>query len=225
MPAGGARLLYDGKSVEPSATHRFRLAVAYVPPESLRLELYPPVGGARLIVIGDGATLVALAPQERRFEILDPGGAGLERLVGVALDARAFVALLLGASPCPGEAGMTAFRPCTTATWHFQEPDFAIPEGRFARFLDLTGREILSVEYLGKKGPTLWPDEIRFRWPDRKAEVDLDLRPGNTGGEGLEPSAFRTEVPPGFVAGPVLEDAAGAPGLLPGSTSSGMDRP
>jgi len=230
VPVGGIRLLYDGRSREPTATHRFRLAIAFLPPEALRLEIYPPVGGARLIVTGDGPTLVALAPQERRFETLDPKGDGLARLVGVALDARAFVALLLGASPCGHEAG-TAEPPetCGTATWHFQPVGFPAREDEaksVARFTGTNGETLLSVEYgKGKKGAGAWPDEVRFTWPDRAVTVDLLLRQGLVDGEGLEPSAFHTDVPPGFVAGPVLEDAAGAPWLLPEGTTSGESRP
>jgi hypothetical protein len=205
VPAGGARLLYDGRSSQPDATHRFRLAVAYLPPESLRLEIFPPVGGARLIVTGDGAALIALAPQERRFETLDPHGEGLAQLLGVALDARQFVALLLGASPCAREPGMTESpATCTTATWRF--------EG--TRFLGGNGETLLSIEYgKGKKGAGAWPGEVRFTWPDRDVTVDLTLRQGLADGAGLEPSAFHAVAPPGFVAGPVLEDSAGAPWL------------
>jgi hypothetical protein len=225
------RLLYDGRSREPAATHRFRLAVAYLPPEALRLEIYPPVGGARLIVTGDGSTLVALAPQERRFEALDAKGDGLARLVGVALDARAFVALLLGASPCADREAGTAEAPetCGTATWRFQRVGSQAHEDeakRVARFIGNQGETLLSVEYgKGKKGAGAWPDEVRLTWPDRAVTVDLLLRQGLADGEGLEPSAFHTEAPPGFVAGPVLEDAAGAPWLLPEGTGSGEPRP
>lgn len=230
VPVGGMRLLYDGRSRESTATHRFRLAIAYLPPEALRLEIYPPVGGARLIVIGDGSTLLALAPQERRFEALDPRGAGLAQLVGVALDVRAFLALLLGASPCDHEAG--AAEPpetCGTATWRFERVGSADHENgakNVARFIGNKGETLLSVEYgKGKKEAGAWPDEVRFTWPERGVTVDLTLRQGLADGEGLEAYSFHAEVPPGFVAGPVLEDAAGAPWLLPGGGASGESRP
>jgi hypothetical protein len=204
--------------------------VAYLPPDALRLEIYPPVGGARLIVTGDGAALVALAPQERRFETLDPHGEGLKRLVGVALDGRAFISLLSGGSPCPREAG-NAEPPeaCTTAKWRFERvaPAARADEAESAaRFAGPRGETLLSVEYRkGRIGARGWPEAVRFVWPDREVAISLTLRQGPGGGDSLDIAAFHAVAPPGFVAGPVLEDATGSPWLLPEGGASGESRP
>lgn len=159
----------------------------------MRLEIYPPVGGARLVVIGDGSRLLALDPQEKRFETLDRG---LDGLVGVPLDARAFMAILSGVSPCPQEMGA-----CTTSLWRFAA----------GRFEGEHGEAILTIAYkTGKQGEG-WPDEVRFSWPERSVGVSLQLKQGPGSGQGLETSAFRTEAPPGFQPGPVLRGLLGAP--------------
>jgi hypothetical protein len=163
----------------------------------LRLEIYPPVGGARLVVTGDGGHLLALEPQEKRFETLDPRGEGLARLVGVALDARAFMALLAGGSPCPHEDGVPAPQSCTTTRWRFER------SGPDALFKGERGETLLTLTYEGG-GKEGWPSEMRFLWPGRSVVVDLRLKEGPGAGEGLEPTAFGTEAPPGFVPGPVL---------------------
>jgi hypothetical protein len=202
---GRSEELHDGRSLEPPLTHRFRVAIAFLPPEALRVEIYPPVGGARLILTGDGSRLLALEPQEKRFETLDPGSEGLARLVGVALDARALMALLSGASPCPHEEGAAPPQTCSTARWRFQR------SGPEALFAGERGETLLALTYhTDEKGG--WPVEIRFSWPGRSV-VDLRLKEGPGGGDGLEASAFRTEAPPGFVPGAVLSGGPGAPSL------------
>jgi hypothetical protein len=213
------RLLYDGRSEEPSATHRFRLAIAYLPPEALRIEIYPPVGGARLIVTGDGSRFLALEPQEKRFETLDPAGGGLARLVGVPLDARAFMAVLSGGSPCPPDAAAGTPESCVTPAWRYER------QAGDGRFSGDHGETILAVAWRsGKKGQN-WPDEVRFSWPGRSVVVALELRQSPGNGAGLETSAFLTEAPPGFTPGAVLEGAEGAPALVPARPPSGESRP
>lgn len=100
-PADGVRLLYDAQVTSAGGkTTRFRLAVAYRPPDRLRLEALGPAGGTRLVIATDGAEAVALLVSDRRFDRAPATAEGLARWTGLPLGAADLGAVLEGKPPC-----------------------------------------------------------------------------------------------------------------------------
>lgn len=95
------RLLYDARVTEAGGgVTRFRLAVAYRPPDRLRLEALGPAGGTRLVIATDGREATALLPGDRRYDRAAATPEGLERWTGLPLGAADLGALLQGKPPC-----------------------------------------------------------------------------------------------------------------------------
>ena len=114
-PGGGAapdgvRLLFDARVTEARGeVTRFRLAVAFRPPDRLRLEALGPAGGTRLVIATDGAEAVALLVSDRRYDRAPATADGLVRWTGLPIGAADLGALLQGQPPCgttvPDRAG------------------------------------------------------------------------------------------------------------------------
>ncbi|HKQ98995.1 MAG TPA: hypothetical protein VJV75_14060, partial [Candidatus Polarisedimenticolia bacterium] len=100
-PPDGVRLLYDARvAAAGGRTSHFRLAVAFRPPDRLRLEALGPAGGTRLVIATDGAEAVALLVSDRRFDRAPATPEGLARWTGLPLGATDLGALLQGKPPC-----------------------------------------------------------------------------------------------------------------------------
>lgn len=104
------RLLYDARVTEAGGgVTRFRLAIAFRPPDRLRLEALGPAGGTRLVIATDGREATALLPGDRRYDRAPATADGLLRWTGLPLGAADLGALLQGKSPCgtslPGPGG------------------------------------------------------------------------------------------------------------------------
>ncbi len=228
----GYRALFRGRWEGRDGRGRFKLAVSIVSPDRLRLELFGPVGGPRLAVIANGASVVMLRPAERTFERSGATEGALERWLGIPVGPAEFADLLQGAPMCPPGAarGEVRTRPAATfgrtVSWY----EIACPPGelryearcteRGGTLLGATVREgisgaiILEVEYGDYEkglGPR-WPRQIRVQLPRREATVTLAAVEGPWSGE-IPEEVLSPDIPEGFEerrAGPSPE----TPGLL-----------
>ncbi len=97
----GVRLLYEARVTEARGqVTRFRLAVAFRPPDRWRLEALGPAGGTRLVIATDGAEAIALLVGDRRYDRAPATAGGLSRWTGLPLGAADLGALLQGLPPC-----------------------------------------------------------------------------------------------------------------------------
>jgi hypothetical protein len=165
----------------------------------MRLEVLPPVGGPRLVVIADGRKLVALDPTHRRIETWDSETQGVERLLGIEMGTADMRLLLAGVAPCPKqETGLPvpkcAFRP--------GDPARGILDS--IRYDDPAGRTLLLVEYPDpwEEGDE-WTRSIRLRRSGEDNSLLLKRTSGPTPAH-LDPSLFSTEWPAHFEKGVVL---------------------
>lgn len=234
----GYRALFRCDSEGPSGKDRFKVAVALLPPDRLRLEFYGPIGGPRLVVASDGASLLALWPLERSYDRSDAVPAAMDRLIGLPLDGRQVVALLMGRPMCDPETTehQVMTRPAATfgRTLSWYEVTCPPDSVRYqARCADrggtlegatiregISGAMILEVEYGDHEeglGPR-WPRRIRLRMQRTGATVSLVALEGPEASDVPE-TIFAPPVPEGFEKRPLLATLA-APGLL-GSTADG----
>jgi hypothetical protein len=181
------------------------------PPQRMRLEILPPVGGPRLVVTADGRRLLALDPPHRRAEIWDTEGEGVARLLGAAVGAAELRTLLEGKSPCPREHasldgscpfGAGIYRPDPTA-------DTAAIRG--AVLLDANGTPQLFVKYPPPEpADGSWWRTIEIQRPGGRSRIRLTPASGPTPAR-LDPALFSTDPPEGFEPGPVLGDEGLSP--------------
>jgi hypothetical protein len=197
------RILYEGRNESPGVSHRFRLAVALGPADQLRLEVLPPVGGPRLVVIADGRRLIALDPAHHRAETWDPAAQGVKRLLGAALGTQEMRLLLEGGSPCPSREG-PELRECPFGTGRFRPAGPIQDHARGGTILDSTGRALLVVEYPdpADEGEP-WARSLRLRRPGEDDSLLLK-RTSGPGASRLDASLFSTEPPAHFETGSVL---------------------
>ncbi len=170
----------------------------------MRLELLPPVGGPRLVVIADDRRLIALDPAHRRAETWDPAAQGVERLLGVALGAEEMRLLLEGRSPCPPLAESPS-RECPFAAGRYRQTDGTnLDPPRGATILDSAGRALLLVDYPDpREEGEAWARSIRLRRPGEDNSLLLK-RTSGPGAARLDASLFSTERPAQFEKGAVL---------------------
>ncbi|HET8946745.1 MAG TPA: hypothetical protein VFQ07_07165 [Candidatus Polarisedimenticolia bacterium] len=197
------RILYEGRSESPGESHRFRLAVALGSSDRMRLEVLPPVGGPRLVVIADGRRLIALDPAHRRAETWDPQARGVERLLGAALGTAEIRFLLEGHSPCSLREG-SAVPECPFGAGRYRPVDASKADVRGATILDSSGRTLLVVEYPDPpQEGTSWATSLRLRRPGEDDSLLLK-RTSGPGSARLDSSLFSTEAPAHFEKGTVL---------------------
>lgn len=197
------RLLYDGRSESGTEAHRFRLAVALAPPDRLRLELLPPVGGPRLVVTAAGGRLLALDPAHRRAEVWEPESAGVARLLGAALGAAELRTLLEGRSPCSGDPAPPADCPFGGGVYRARD-DGGDASARRAALLEKNGTLLLDLAY--PSAPPAAGEFVKSIEIRRPAEASI-LRLVLTSGPQPAPlatSLFSTEPPERFERGAVL---------------------
>ena len=232
----GYRALFRGESEAPGGKERFKVAIALLPPDRLRLEFFGPVGGPRLIVASDGTTVRVLRPADRAFDSAPATIPSMDRLLGLPLDGRQILALLEGRPMC--DPDVTEHQVMTKAAVAFGRtlawyqvtcpPDDiryeARCEDRGGILRQATVREgisgamILQVEYGDHEeglGPR-WPRRIRLRMERSRATVTLSALEGPEAGDVPE-EVFSPPVPEGFERRSLFVSLA-APGLL-GSTA------
>lgn len=228
----GYRALFRGESEGAGGKGRFRLAVAILPPDRVRLEVFGPAGGPRLIVAATQDKALALVPSERAYERADSSASAIEKFTGVPLDVPDLVALLTGRPMCTQEAMRVEVmtRPAATFGRTLSWYEVSCPPGdiryqarceeRGGTLLAATVREgisgaiILEADYgdydkgLGPR----WPRQVRLRLPRKAATVELSALEGPWASDVSE-AIFAPEVPPGFEDRDLDLFGAG-PGLL-----------
>jgi hypothetical protein len=236
--ANGYRALFRGEATGPEGKRRFKMAVALVPPDRLRLEFFGPIGGPRLVVAVNADRVLALFPRDRIWDGGEASAAWMDRLVGVPLAPSDLVALLTARPMCPQglEEQHVQTKPAVTfgrtLTWYDVTcpPDEIRYRARCKErggLLDvatvregLSGAMILEVEYgdhIQNSGPR-WPKEIRIHVAQRQTMVALEALEGPTINH-VQDSVFAPAVPESFARRPIPISLI-APGLL-GSTASG----
>jgi hypothetical protein len=230
--ARGYRALFRGRLEGDEARARFRMAAALRPPDGIRLEFFPPVGGARLIVASDGVAAVALMPLERSYAREAATGGIMDRLLGLPLDGEGLIALLTGRPLCAADAADGQVQSGAPATFGRQPSWYEIecPPAEL-RYLarsrerggDLTeatireglsGDIILRVEYddyVARAGAR-WPRSIQMELARTGSKVSLMAIEGPQPGL-LADAIFSPAVPAGFSPSPVVP-ALTAPGLF-----------
>ncbi len=234
--ARGYRALFRVGVEGPGGKSHFRMAVALMPPDRLRLEFFGPIGGPRLVVASDGASAIALLPADRAYESGRADPERLDRLLGLPLTPAELVALLTGRPMCSPEAAEQRMETKAAATfgrtlaWYevhcppgeiryearCQERGGALEQASVRE--GISGAMILEVEYDDHQeglGPR-WPRRIRLRFARQQANVELAAQEGPMASDVPE-SIFSPPVPDGFEQRALLDSPA-APGLL-GSTA------
>jgi len=235
-PPRGYRALFRGESESPDGKERFKVAVALLPPDRLRLEFFGPVGGPRLILASDGTTVRILRPADRAFDSAEATVSSMDRLLGLPLDGRQILALLKARPMCDPEVTehqvMTKAAATFGRTLAWYEVTCPPDDIRYeARCEDrggilrqatvregISGAMILQVEYGDHEeglGPR-WPRRIRLRMERARATVTLSALEGPEAGDVPE-EIFSPPVPEGFERRSLFVSLA-APGLL-GSTA------
>ena len=207
------------------------MAAAILPPASIRLEFFGPLGGPRLIVASDGVRATAILPGDRAYDQVDAAPEAMRRMIGLPLDGRGLRGLLAGTSICPGEAG-PAVRPdpaspdspngCALGDLKY-EWSAAFQGGPLAtaRLSDRAGVSIAGIDY-GERpedGPDPWPRTVRLSLADGVTVITLLLKEGPTA-DRLDPALFSPAVPADFERQPLFGSAS-VPALLgPGAGTS-----
>jgi hypothetical protein len=215
--AQGYRALFRGESQGPGGKGRFRLAVAILPPDRLRLEFFGPVGGPRAIFVASSARTVALLPGERTYGESSSSAAAVDRFLGVPVDVPGLVALLTARPMCAQESMHAELmtRPAAafgrTLSWF----EVSCPPGdiRYQARCEERGGALLSAtvsegisgaiileadygDYVKGLGPR-WPREVRLRLPRKDTAVQLAAVEGPWASDIAE-SIFSPEIPEGF---------------------------
>ncbi|HEU4402985.1 MAG TPA: hypothetical protein VFT43_12870 [Candidatus Polarisedimenticolia bacterium] len=232
----GYRALFRAESEGPGGKQRFRLAVALVPPDRLRLEFFGPVGGPRLVVASDGSQVTAMLPTERAYDSAPATSGNLDALIGVPLDGARLIALLTGRPMCPPESMRQEVHSKSAVTFgrtiNWYEVSCPPDDIRYqAKCEDrggilrqatvregITGAMILEVEYDDHEaglGPR-WPRRIRVRMARTGSTVGLNAIDGPAPGE-IPDAVFSPPVPEGFERR-AMASLLSAPGLV-GSTA------
>ncbi|HUD73219.1 MAG TPA: hypothetical protein VMQ62_14760 [Dongiaceae bacterium] len=152
----GVRLLYEARVTEARGeVTRFRLAVAFRPPDQWRLEALGPAGGTRLVIATDGATAVALLVADRRYDRAPATAEGLARWTGLPLGAADLGALLRGLPPC---GASVPDRAAGAAPWEIR---CALDPGEaFAGGIEATGRRRFQLTRIGPAAPARLDDRL-----------------------------------------------------------------
>lgn len=230
--ARGYRALFRGRVTGSEGKTRFRMAAALAPPDSVRLEFFPPIGGARLIIASDGVTTTALMPADRIYVRQPTTAEGMEQLLGLPLVGGSLIALLTGQPMCSpeeseqfvrsGRPGTFGIRPswyeieCPPAEFRY----LARSEERGADLEEVTLKEGLSGEIIAEIEYDDFVDSAGARWP---RQILMEITRGNTkvsltATDGPAPGAlareiFAPSIPAGFEVQPRLSSLS-APGLL-----------
>jgi hypothetical protein len=231
--APGYRALFRGEAEGRTGKGRFRLAVAILPPDRIRLEFFGPVGGPRAIVAASAGQAIALLPSARAYEKTPSSAEGIDRMLGLPVDVAGLVALLTGRPMCPQESARVEVmsRPAATfgrtLSWYQVScpPDDvryeARCEDRGGTLLTatvseaITGAIILQADYgdyqkgLGQR----WPRQVRLRLLKKEATVQLAAVEGPWGSDVPE-SIFTPDIPEGFESRRIdlFPDGPGLPG-------------
>ncbi len=208
------------------------MAAALLPPNRVRLEFFPPVGGARLIIASDGSTTTALMPVDRVYARQPTTPEIMERLLGLPFAGERLIALLTGQPMCAPDVADQQVRSGKPATFgrrpSWYEIECPPAEVRYlARSSErggdlekatiregLTGDMILEVvydDYVERAGAR-WPRRILMELARTGSRVTLSAIDGPHPGF-LAGGIFAPEVPAGFELKPRLSTLP-APGLL-----------
>lgn len=234
----GYKALFRGESDTPEGKGRFRLAVILAPPDRLRLEVYGPAGGPRLVAAASGALFLAMLPAERAYDRVEASAEEMNRILGVPLDGAGLISLLTARPPCPPEAARfevvtkTAVALGRTVAWY----NVSCPSGetrfqgqakeRGGSLLRATVREgisdaiMLQIEYSDFEVETgrSWPRRIRVLLPPQGAAITLTAAEGPYAGD-IQEGIFEPQVPDGFerrtLAAPLTVPGGSRPTALP----------
>jgi hypothetical protein len=92
----GYAALCAAKWQGPEKTWRARVAVAFLPPERIRLEIYDPAGNSRSVLIATEEGALLLDPARRAFRSYPSAQQATRDLVGIAALPQSLARLLLG---------------------------------------------------------------------------------------------------------------------------------
>jgi len=230
--ARGYRALFRGRVTGSEGKTRFRMAAALAPPGRVRLEFFPPIGGARLIIASDGAMTTAMMPADRIYVRQPTTAESMEQLLGLPLVGESLIALLTGQPMCSpdeseqqvrsGKPGTFGIRPswyeieCPPAQFRY----LARSEERGADLEEVTLREGLSGEMIAEIEYDDFVESAGARWP---RQILMEIARGNTkvsltATDGPAPGVlageiFAPAIPAGFEMQPRLSSLS-APGLL-----------
>jgi hypothetical protein len=229
--ARGYRALFRCEAEGSGGKGRFRMAVAILPPDRIRLEFFGPVGGPRVIVAASSGQTVALLPAARAYEKTTTSADAIDRILGMPVDVPGLIALLTGRPMCAQESMRVEVmtRPAATFGRTLSWYQVSCPpadvryqarcEDRGGTLLSatvsegITGAIILEAEYGDYEkglGPR-WPRHVKLRLLRKEATVQLAAVEGPWASDVPE-SIFAPEVPAGFVSRTLSLFPAG-PGL------------
>jgi hypothetical protein len=152
----GVRLLFDARvTAADGQVSRFRLAVAFRPPDRLRLEALGPAGGTRLVIATDGAGATALLVADRRFDRAPATAEGMARWTGLPLGPADLGAILQGKPPCGGAVigNAPGAAPCAIRC-------LADPPEPWSRSIDATGARRIELVRVGEAAPARLADSL-----------------------------------------------------------------
>lgn len=94
--------LYKARVDQGARTgRRFRMLVFGATPDRLHVEIFPPIGGAELIVDAGPGRLAVTLVDERRAYVGRPSAAAVERMLGLPLELETLLRVLLQGGTLP----------------------------------------------------------------------------------------------------------------------------
>ena len=198
----GYSALCAAKWQSPEKTWRARVAVAFLPPERIRLEVLDPAGNSRSVLIATEAGALLLEPQRRAFRSYPSASQATTDLVGIAAMPQSLARLLLGPAALQSapecDAGATrageAVRPCLLPGGG--ELRFGPGEGNRAT-LTFPGKDALNLSWgaatPGERAVPVW---VEIHQPVPSILLHLETRELHFAAP--DPALFSLLAPQGF---------------------------
>jgi hypothetical protein len=200
-PVEGYAALCSAKWQGPEKTWRARVAVAFLPPERIRLEIYDPAGNSRSVLIATEEGALLLDPARRAFRSYPSAKQATRDLVGIAALPQSLAKLLLG------PAALQSTSECSAIGAGEGQPErrCALPGGGEVRFgpgeaqraiLTFPGEVSLRLSWgLGPQERSL-PSWVEINQDSPSVQLHLETKQMRFAPP--EAEIFSLSVPPGF---------------------------
>ena len=189
--------LYRCRVLRAGRQRTFRVAASVQRPDRFRLEVYGPVGGARLLVASDGETLTAALPGERVHAVAPATARSFQVLLGIALEGEDLLALLDGRLLARQQPGSGGHRLTGGGRVQYHEgPGGRVEEAEVwpeGEDLDAAPFQVAYGDFVRTPAGDL-PGEVRLSRSDHALVLALKQAHARR----PDPTAFRLPIPPGF---------------------------
>jgi hypothetical protein len=201
-PVEGYSALCSARWQNTGKTWRARVAVAYLPPESIRLEVFDPAGNSRSVLIATEAGALVLDPQRRAFRRYPSATQATTDLVGIAAMPQSVAKLLLGPAALLSEPGCARVSDEAQESMHRcplpggGELSFRMGDEMRATLISPGGPPLALVWGDGASGERALPAWVEIR--QEAPSVRLHLETVEFHFSVPDPTLFSLMAPPGF---------------------------